>query len=344
MEGREPVGVLGTVKVAAAAASGRSTATVPLQSRAPSRVRLGLLILGAWLVPTGSLVGQDREVRPSPLTFAGDTVTQRTGTLKGFETADYALSARAGQWLRVRVRSSRETWLVVRVFPSARSVGADILNTFTTGLVGGEARIPGDGAYTVRVAIHRVEARRGGEAEYALTVALSDPVGEEEPGSHDAPREWTEEGACPFECCTYGNVWTLRESFALRAASDPYAATYRDLPLGARVTGLTGRTRTRAGRFRYTRASGPFDQGEAVDVYDYLGEGRYRVWHDGAMTEADLATSPYGASTESPLGSMEVVPRQAWWVNVLLVGGEDGWIEVPDPTVVGGADACAAGM
>lgn len=309
------------------------------------RRRLAQLMLWPSFAAVGPLAGQERTDEPPRLTIPeGDTATVRTGRLEGYQTAEYRLAARAGQLLRVRVRSPRETWLVVRAFPTTQEVGADLINTFTTGLVGGEARIPADGDYTVRLAIHRVEARRGGGARWTLTVALSEPDPADARVATDAPESWREEGACPFECCTYGGDWALRGPLDLRGSADRYAVTFRQLPSGERVTALTGRTRTRAGRFRFTRASPPFGEGEPVDVYDYLGEGGYRVWHGGAMIRADLGLSPYGAGREGPLGRMEVDPRQTWWVNVRLRDGREGWIEILDPTDVDGADACAVGL
>lgn len=302
------------------------------------------LLLASAFAPIGPVAGQERTDEPLRLTIpAGDTATVRTGRLQGYETVEYRLTARAGQLLRVRVRSPRETWLVVRAFPTGQEVGADLVNTFSTGLVGGEALIPVAGDYTVRLAIHRVEARRGGSAEWTLTVALSDPDPTHAPVAPNAPEMWEEEGACPFECCTYGSDWTLREPSALRGAADPYASTVREIPAGGRLAALTGRTRTRRGRFHFTQSSPPFREGERVDVYDYLGEGIYRVWHGGTMTEADLGLSPYGARREGALGRMEADPRQTWWVNVRLGDGAEGWIAVDDPADVAGADACGVG-
>lgn len=314
-----------------------------MTERSSIRRWLTPLLIGSAFPSVGPLAGQDRTEAVRLTIAAGDTAVVRTGRLEGYETAEYRLTARAGQLLKVRVRSPRETWLVVRAFPTGQEVGADLVNTFNTGLVGGEARIPVGGDYTVRLAIHRVEARRGGSAEWTLTVALSEPDPTDARAAPSAPEMWDEDGACPFECCTYGGDWALRKPFALRGAADPYAATLRELPRGVRLAALTGRTRTRPGRFQFTRSSPPFREGERVDVYDYLGEGIYRVWNGGAMTQADLGLSPYGASREGALGRMEVDPRQTWWVNVRLPDGAEGWIEVHDPAGVSGADACGVG-
>lgn len=280
---------------------------------------------------TGAAAQGDRERLEIP---AGDSSVTRSGSLRGFEQKEFLIRARSGQLLRLRIGSSRQNWVAARVFPVGSPTGADLVNTFVSGTIGGESKIRASGEYVVSLTIPRVEARRGGTVDFTVTVALTEPAALDRPVAVGAPETWEAEGACPFEGCAYRGVWSLNEPLPLRGSSDEYAITLRELPAGASVTALTGRVLTNRGRFRFTADHPPFESGDALDVYDYLGEGRYRVWRDGRMTEAELLTSPYGTSTPSPVGVMELPPRQRWWVNVRLQDGSDAWIEVRDPSAV----------
>ena len=109
---------------------------------------------------------------------------------------------------------------------------------------------------------------------------------------------------------------------------------------GTTFHAVTGERRTQAGRFRFSTDVGPYHAGDELVVFDYLGEGRYRVWQDGAVQEADLAMSLFGEQA-GPVGEMIEMPDQNWWVEVKAPEGVTGWVRVANARDLHGADGCA---
>lgn len=94
-----------------------------------------------------------------------------------------------------------------------------------------------------------------------------------------------------------------------------------------------------AGVFVFTRSNGPFHPGDRISVYNYLGEGNYRVWSKGKMTEAELLVGPVG-SQGGPSGKMEKRPVQTWWVQLTMPNGKSGWAVIGSAMELREADAC----
>lgn len=158
-------------------------------------------------------------------------------------------------------------------------------------------------------------------------------------------------GACPFECCMYG-MWTTTEETPLYAApGDTTAAPAFTVPAGTELDAATGHvlvTRLEAVALRdsatlfldvdETRTAAP---GDSVVVLDYVGEGTYRVWYDGAVYQADgaavLPLSDEPTATHVDPGAAD---RQ-WWVRAEAPDGRAGWLWMDRTPPVEGADACA---
>jgi hypothetical protein len=153
-----------------------------------------------------------------------------------------------------------------------------------------------------------------------------------------APPSHVEKGACPFECCRYGK-WTSLKPLTVFAAADPKSSRIGEIPPGTPFQAVTGQTQTAAGVFVFTRSNGPFHAGDRISVYNYLGEGNYRVWWKGKMTEAELLVGPQG-SQEGPAGKMETRPAQTWWVQLKMKNGRSGWAVIGSAKELRGADAC----
>lgn len=158
-----------------------------------------------------------------------------------------------------------------------------------------------------------------------------------------APSVHVEKGACPFECCVY-RAWVTTAETTVYARPDRSSRVVGVLRAGATVNATTGEVHSRAARFIVTRPHGPYGPGDVLWVYTYLGEGRFRVWWNGAMREEDLEFSPYGGSTgrrcEDPRcwGRLEGELRFVWWVKVRSPDGWEGWSDRPDH--FGNKDAC----
>jgi len=110
------------------------------------------------------------QVRPARVQFAkGASSKTLSGTLKGDETIDYLVGARAGQRMDVKLKS-QNTSNYFNVLPpgsdTALFVGASEGNTFS-------GPLPASGDYRIRVYLMRNAARRNEVANYTLAVAVN---------------------------------------------------------------------------------------------------------------------------------------------------------------------------
>lgn len=158
------------------------------------------------------------------------------------------------------------------------------------------------------------------------------------------------EGACPFECCTYG-AWTTTAETALYAApGDTTAAPAFTVAAGTELAVEDGHvllTRIEAVALREaTPLFLGYDEtrtapaGDSVLVLDYVGEGTYRVWHDGTIYQADgasvLPPSDDPVATHDDPGEA----HRQWWARAEAHGGRAGWLWMDRTPPVEGADAC----
>lgn len=153
-------------------------------------------------------------------------------------------------------------------------------------------------------------------------------------------------GACPFECCVYGE-WRADSVI-------PILAEPADGALPVDTLRPTDRFRARTG---YVEVRGPaivvvldtvqgdaaaeiaFAPGDTLVVLDYIGESFWNVWHDGQVKEISAF---WGAEAGSPKGAYYGDYRRAWWVNAEKPGGQSGWFRADLDVQLSGVDACGA--
>jgi hypothetical protein len=108
--------------------------------------------------------------QPIPVTFArGQSSTALTGTIKGDESRNYVVDARAGQTLTVTLKSTRGSAEMNVWLPNgdtALSVGSPDPYRFNKVL-------PASGRYRIQTYQMRAAARRGETASYTLTIGLT---------------------------------------------------------------------------------------------------------------------------------------------------------------------------
>jgi hypothetical protein len=132
-----------------------------------------LVLVTALSIWQGSAVAQ--EIRREPVHFkAGSSSATIKGTIKGDQTVDYVLGAKAGQTMSVTLTTSSGA-NSFNVLPpgseAAIAIGANLGNAWTGSL-------PVDGDYTVRVFLMRSAARRNETAQYTLDVGINGPAGQ----------------------------------------------------------------------------------------------------------------------------------------------------------------------
>lgn len=151
-------------------------------------------------------------------------------------------------------------------------------------------------------------------------------------------------GACPFECCMYGE-W--RADSLIPILAEPI-----DGALAVDTLHPTERFRARSG---YVEILGPaivavvdsvpddagqgiaFVPGDTLVVLDYVGESFWNVWHDEQVKEI---SGFWGAEVGSPKGVYYGDYRRAWWVNAESPRGRSGWFRADQDVQLSGVDAC----
>lgn len=107
-----------------------------------------------------------------------ETVALTTGTsthsvkgkIKGYATAEYTVTGKAGQTLSVKLKTNQPS-----NYFNIRQAGHD--DALFTGSSSGnsyQAKLPADGEYTVQVYLMRNAARRNAVAAYTLDIGLRD--------------------------------------------------------------------------------------------------------------------------------------------------------------------------
>lgn len=132
-----------------------------------------LMIAAASLCIVAPAVAQS-PTRSERVQFPRGATSQAVrGTIRGYSTIDYIVGARAGQTLRVNMRSGNASAYFNVIAPGAQSamfIGSNGGNSFS-------GRLPQTGDYRVRVYLMRNAARRGESAAYALDIGVSGQMG-----------------------------------------------------------------------------------------------------------------------------------------------------------------------
>jgi hypothetical protein len=165
-----------------------------------------------------------------------------------------------------------------------------------------------------------------------------------------APSSFIDEGACPFECCTY-REWTVKADTPLHAKPNDTAKIIGKARKGTKVQGLTGLVIvTKPGQIEvlrpHTGESGrAYRPGDTVWVYTERGEGFFRVWYKGEMydEEASFMYQDMGGwdrcvDEGNCWGKRKSFPSSVWWVKVKTSNGTVGWSKTPEN--FGNVDAC----
>lgn len=156
------------------------------------------------------------------------------------------------------------------------------------------------------------------------------------------------EGACPFECCTYG-AWTTSETTTVYARADDSTSTAFTIPRGTVVDADTGHvTVSRLGQVvlsRPTTFTDGFDTidaeaGETILLLSAVGEGAFEAWFQGRHLVVDgigLGVVLFRGQT-MPEGA--TLPEAEWWAHVTTPDGRTGWLWMDRTPSVLGADSC----
>ena len=130
-----------------------------------------LLSALAFLLLSSFPVAHADEILTQAVQFAkGNSSATIEGTVKGYQTIDYTLRARAGQNMKVALKTSNGA-NYFNVLPPGSNDAAIFIGSSDGNDWAGV--LPADGDYKVRVYLMRSAARRNEVANYALTVSIT---------------------------------------------------------------------------------------------------------------------------------------------------------------------------
>jgi hypothetical protein len=138
-----------------------------------------LLFIAAAIALFALAVPSRAEIQTTPVQFKkGASSTTIKGTIKGDQTIDYTLRAKAGQTMSVKLATSKGANYFNVLPPGSNDealfVGSSGGNEWTGAL-------PADGEYKLRVYLMRSAARRNEAANYTLTVGITGTPGATRP-------------------------------------------------------------------------------------------------------------------------------------------------------------------
>ncbi|PYR68806.1 MAG: hypothetical protein DMF88_08035 [Acidobacteria bacterium] len=163
------------------------------------------------------------------------------------------------------------------------------------------------------------------------------------------PIPFDEEGACPFQCCTYRD-WSVEWATDLHADRRDDSPVAFHAALDDTVTALTGVvTTTKVGRATAKRQVTVGSKrttvaaGEPIYLLRHLPGGDWKIWVNGVTDEQYIPAGPgycTGEQQSSDECAMTVLeqPDIVWWAKVRDALGREGWTREVDH--FGNIDAC----
>ena len=125
-----------------------------------------------------------REVRQEEVRFnSGESSTTIADTIKGYQSVDYRLQAKAGQTLAVSFKPGNLAAYFNLLPPGSNDVAMFVGSTSGNHV---ERVLPADGVYLVRVYLMRSAARRNETSNYTLTLSVTGKALAALPSSMDA--------------------------------------------------------------------------------------------------------------------------------------------------------------
>jgi hypothetical protein len=160
------------------------------------------------------------------------------------------------------------------------------------------------------------------------------------------------DGACPFECCGYGEWTTTEETTVYSRAGDSTAVAFT-LPAKTKITAETGfvllhelgaavvTKPMELWRLDAEATARPIAPGDTVVVLDYIGEGHYGVWFADSIFQFDGSSFfMEGEGKDDATVTLLKEPRSDWWVRIVTSDGKSGWLWMERTAQMDGSDYC----
>jgi hypothetical protein len=160
---------------------------------------------------------------------------------------------------------------------------------------------------------------------FALFVLITPLSSAWQPASKP-PLPFEDQGACPFECCTYRR-WTVRTETVIRKDRHTDSPVVFTVRRGERIVGVTGVVvTTRPGKATILQTvvidGIEYVSGDTLYLLTYLGEGFYKVWYRGQIAQMGMDdNSAFKVNTR---------PESVWWVKIRNRRWQTGWSRQPE--------------
>ncbi|MFO1518280.1 MAG: hypothetical protein U1F57_01235 [bacterium] len=166
------------------------------------------------------------------------------------------------------------------------------------------------------------------------------------------PKIYEDKGACPFECCTY-REWTALQDLPLY--EQPHGEkTVGSVKKGEKVKGVTGIVYSTPTPVEIIYTHGRYKKGDRIYLLTYLGEGFYKIWHQGKVWEEEMTGTdvlrnfcqgsecPQSCANSPSKSCWATLPGKIkpaeWWVQIKTSKGALGW--TPKSEQFSGQDSC----
>ena len=162
------------------------------------------------------------------------------------------------------------------------------------------------------------------------------------------PIPYDEDGACPFQCCTY-REWSVDWDTDLRSDRHDEAPVVFHAALNDTVQALTGVvTTTKVGRASASRpiTIGANHQvvpaGETIYLLRNVGGGDWKIWFNGVVDRQYIPSQGYCTGDRQSSDECAITiteqPEIVWWAKVQNSRGQEGWTREIEH--FGNIDAC----
>jgi len=162
------------------------------------------------------------------------------------------------------------------------------------------------------------------------------------------PLPFDEEGACPFQCCTY-REWSVEYPTDIHADRRDDSPVAFHVNAGDTVNATTGVvTTTKAGHASASRDVRvganhvPVPAGQPIYLIRNVGGGDWKTWVSGVIDRQYIPGQGYCTADKQATDECAIKvldqPVNVWWVKVQNARGDIGWTREVDH--FGNIDAC----
>ncbi len=148
---------------------------------------------------------------------------------------------------------------------------------------------------------------------------------------------YVDKGACPGERCMYCTLYVAEQDITLRKNPSMDAEEAGVIAAGDALVAKSGEVHVVPAKFNVYKAFDQFKPGDEVFLLTYLGEGYFKIRHNGVESQGDFGFSPWGGSWDGEcadpttcFGGLDDGYEWTWWLSVSTEKGMYGWIPQSD--------------